>query len=235
MRRGLARITAVAVWALVGACDDAAVQLPTDAAYPIRPSAAVPAPRAQPPATPAPDATPAEDPVPEPLPDADADPDVRRASRSYIKRTVQPMLHGAPLAHGVYRALFGPSARTGAPTALVLTRAEQRLAGFALSEGERFALPPLHDGSVLDRVAAVVFRDLDDDPDREVLLLVAYRDEDDPQGSPYFSNVVLDWNATTAQFERLEQIEGEIEAMQTAGEVLAHLRSMGVLATRPAR
>ena len=77
----------------------------------------------------------------------------------------------------------------------------------------------------LDRVAAVMFRDIDDDPDREVIVLIAYTDED-PEAPPYFSNVALDWDAQQGRFVRLEQVEGEIEAFGTAGEVIAHLRQL---------
>jgi hypothetical protein len=111
---------------------------------------------------------------------------------------------------------------------VVLTRGGQppELGGFALSDGEQFAFPRLHDGDTpLHRVAAVVFRNVDGDPDRELIALVEYEDED-PEAPPYFSNVVLDWDAPRGRFVRLEQLEGEVESLHTAGEVLARIRKL---------
>ncbi len=231
------RLLMAAALAYVPACDQSSVQLPHDAAHPMRPAAAVPASEAASPKKSAPDPLAAAAPETEATVSETAD--VKRASRGYVSRIVKPALGEATLAHRVYRARFGPSSQTGAPTAVVLTRNRGQVGGFALSEGERFPFPSLHDsepdGALLDRVAAVVFRDLDPDPDPELVVLIAYHDDDDPQGVPYFSNVVLDWDATAGRFVRLERIEGEVEAMQTAGEVLAHLRKLGLLATTPAR
>lgn len=153
---------------------------------------------------------------------------VTRASKNTLRRSVKPLLRGRALAHRVYEARFGPTASTDAPTAVVLTRGGEppELGGFALSGGTQFAFPRLHDGDTpLDRVAAVMFRDVDRDPDREVIALVAYADED-PEAPPYFSNVVLDWDASRGRFVRLEQLEGEVEALHTAAEVLARLRKL---------
>lgn len=217
----------------VAACDADAVELPRDAARPIAPPAVVSV---------------AADPVPVPEdrdagpppkadlpPSSDLPPDVSRASSRYVHRNVTPRLHGRALAHRVYQARFGPSSATGDPTAVVLTRSARpgepsRVAGFALSKGERFDFPALHEGGdegargpALDRVAAVMFRDVDTDPDLEVIVLIAYEDEV-PEAPPFFSNVVLDWDAPAGRFVRVERLEGEIEAFSTAGEVAAHLR-----------
>ena len=154
-----------------------------------------------------------------------------RAPQRYIDRSIRPLLHGRALAHRVYRGRFGPSAVTGQPTAVVLAHAAApgkapRLVGFAHSDDTRFDFPALQDeDDAFQRVAAVMFRDVDEDSDREVIVLVAYNDED-PQAPPYFSNVVLDWDAPQGRFVRLEQLEGEIEALATASEVTARLRAL---------
>ncbi|MCR9161343.1 MAG: hypothetical protein ACE37F_12210 [Nannocystaceae bacterium] len=221
---GLALVT------LASACDNAAVELPHDAARPVAPSVAhgsepaqVEAPR---------QVVKLDLPALTPTPPAD----VARTPKRYIKRMIGPHLRGRALAHRVYQARFGPSATTGAPTAVVLARSTGpgtagRVSGFAHSKNERFDFPPLHDGDALDRVAAVMFHDVDDDPDREVIVLIAYADED-PEAPPYFSNVALDWDAQQGRFVRLDQVEGEIEAFRTAGEVLAHLRHLEAVTPR---
>lgn len=222
---------------LASACDNNGVEIPHDAARPVAPSVAL-TPDAAPshPAS-APQQTPAAPRAETPQPRLDlpaAGPalpaDVSRTPKSTINRLIRPHLRGRALAHRVYQARFGPSATTGAPTAVVLARTTEpgeptRVSGFAQSKSQRYEFPRLHDGDALDRVAAVMFRDLDDDQDREVIILIAYSDED-PEAPPYFSNVALDWDAQQGRFVRLEQIEGEIEAFSTAGEVLAHLRRL---------
>jgi len=153
---------------------------------------------------------------------------VSRTSKKAIRTSIEPLLRGRALAHRVYEARFGPTASTNAPTSVVLTRGGQppELGGFALSGGKQFAFPRLHDGDTpLHRVASIMFRDVDRDPDREIIALIAYADED-PEAPPYFSNVVLDWDAPRGRFVRLEQLEGEVEALHTAGEVLARLRKL---------
>lgn len=213
----------VSLGTLVG-CPDPSIELPRDAARPLsRPAAAISheAEPKHPPAEPSPKATTS-------VAASELEGDVTRASKQTLRHSVEPLLRGRALAHRVYEARFGPTITSGAPTAVVLTRGGQppELGGFALSAGEPFAFPRLHDGDTpLDRVAAVMFRDVDQDPDREVIALVAYADED-PEAPPYFSNVVLDWDASRGRFVRLEQLEGEIEALHTAGEVLARLRKL---------
>lgn len=209
---------------LVGACDNSAVEIPHDAARPVAPAVAI--------APDAPEAAATHERVRLDLPASGPElpADVSRAPKNYVKRMIRPHLRGRALAHRVYQARFGPTTATGAPTAVVLARTTEpgkpgRVSGFAHSKTERFDFPPLHDGGALERVAAVMFRDIDDDPDREVIVLIAYADED-PEAPPYFSNVALDWDAQQGRFVRLEQVEGEIEAFSTAGEVLAHLRQL---------
>jgi len=210
--------------ALLLGCGDEIVELPRDAA---RPLAAPPIAAAEHATAPKADATPIPDtPVVGPVPAAD----VSATSQRDLDRVVTPMLHGRALAHGVYQARFGPSSSTGQPTAIVLTRSAtpsgpSTLGGFAVSGRTRFELPILHDGDALHSVAAIMFRDVDDDPDREVIVVVSYRDED-PAAPPFFSNVVLDWDVPQARFVRRERLEGELEAMRTAGEVAAHLRRL---------
>lgn len=220
-----ARLGLALVW-LLGACDNAAVELPHDAARPLAPPVAI--------ARPEPEAPTPDPPLRLDLPTSGPalPADVSRAPKSYVQRVLQPHLRGRALAHRVYQARFGPTASTGAPTAVVLARTTEpgtpgRISGFAHSKGERFDFPPLHDGDTLDRVAAVMFRDIDDDPDREVIVLIAYVDEG-PEAPPYFSNVALDWDAQQGRFVRLERVEGEIEAFSTAGEVVAHLRRLNL-------
>ena len=212
---------------LLGACDNTAVEIPHDAARPVAPAVAIAPEEPRHPAEVAEVAAIRLD-LPTSGPELPAD--VARAPKGYIKRMIRPHLRGRALAHRVYQAHFGPTASTGAPTAVVLARTNEpgksgRVSGFAHSKNERFDFPPLHDGDALDRVAAVMFRDIDDDPDREVIVLIAYTDED-PEAPPYFSNVALDWDAQQGRFVRLEQVEGEIEAFGTAGEVIAHLRQL---------
>lgn len=217
----------VSLGTIVG-CPDPSIELPRDAARPLsRPAAALSH-------TEKPKPTPTRD-EPEAAPDATAavvpselEGGVARASKKTLRSSVEPLLRGRALAHRVYEARFGPTVSTHAPTAVVLTRGGHppELGGFALSAGEQFAFPRLHDGDdPLERVAAVMFRNVDRDPDREIIALVAYADED-PEAPPYFSNVVLDWDASRGRFVRLEQLEGEIEALHTAGEVLARLRKL---------
>lgn len=210
---------------LATGCPDPSVELPRDAARPIAPPAA-----ALSQATKAKETTRQEPTGPTVAgPDSETPSltgDVARASKATIRTSIKPLLRGRALAHRVYEARFGPTAATDAVTAVVLTRGGQppELGGFALSAGQQFAFPRLHDGDTpLHRVAAVVFRNVDDDPDREVIALVEYEDED-PEAPPYFSNVVLDWDASRGRFVRLEQIEGEVESLHTAGEVLARIR-----------
>lgn len=211
---------------LLAGCPDPSIELPRDAARPVSPPAVAiahadeaqgtrdePELGAQP--------LPAE-------PPAELSGEVSRASKKTIRTAIEPLLRGRALAHRVYEARFGPTANTDAPTAVVLTRGGQppELGGFALSGGKQFAFPRLHDGDTpLHRVAAIMFRDVDRDPDREIIALIAYADED-PEAPPYFSNVVLDWDAPRGRFVRLEQLEGEVEALHTAGEVLARLRKL---------
>lgn len=205
-------------------CPDPSLELPRDAARPLsRPAATLShAEKTQPERVAAEEgATPA-------LAASEVQGEVTRASKELLRRSVKPLLRGRALAHRVYQARFGPTASTDAPTAVVLTRGGQppQLGGFALSAGTQFAFPRLHDGDTpLDRVAAVMFRDVDGDPDREFVAIVAYADED-PQAPPYFSNVVLDWDASRGRFVRLEQLEGEVEAMHTAAEILARLHEL---------
>ena len=224
-----------AAWVCAGlcaglACDGDTVELPRDAARPLVP-AAVPVVAELVAAAHAATDLPAD--AHEESGGSELPADVTRAPSRYVRRTVTPQLRGKALAHRVYQARFGPSAATGEPTAVVLTRSSRpgepaRVDGFALSGSARFEFPSLHDGggdgdAALDRIAAVMFRYVDRDPDHEVIILIAYQDED-PQASPYFSNVVLDWDTTEGRFVRLERLEGEIEAFGTAGEVTAHLR-----------
>lgn len=222
----------VALALLAGACNDPPeIELPHDAA---RPAAA---PQSAPTAAPAPTEAPPQPsatrprsapPGMQPSPRAKLPDGVERAPRDYVQKTANPQLTDRTLAHRVYRSSLGPSHDTGQPTAVVLTRDKgkvARLGGFALSGETRYEFPPLHDGDALDRVAAVVFHDVDDDPDREIVLLISYKDED-PQAASYFSNVVLDWDVPGGRFVRLSAVEGEIEAYRTAGEVLAHLEQL---------
>ena len=214
-----------ALWLHTG-CTDPSIELPRDAARPLSPPAVAIAHASDAPTSSEEPATPL-DPEP-PKAATDLSGGVRRVSKKTIRASVEPLLRGRALAHRVYEARFGPTVRTDAPTAVVLTRGGQppELGGFALSDGESFPLPRLHDGETpLHRVAAVMFRNVDGDADREVIAIVAYADED-PEAPPYFSNVVLDWDAPRGRFVRLEQLEGEVEALHTAGEVLARLRDI---------
>lgn len=209
-------------------CPDPSIELPKDAARPLsRPAAAV-AYAADPAANVDGAKRDALEEATVPLATSELSGGAKRVSKSTLRDSVKPLLRGRALAHRVYEARFGPTASTDAPTAVVLTRGGQppELGGFALSGGEQFAFPRLHDGNApLARVAAIMFRDVDGDPDREVIALVAYADED-PEAPPYFSNIVLDWDAPRGRFVRLEQLEGEVEALHTAGEVLARLRTL---------
>lgn len=214
-----------AVWlcALVlFACEgDGPIELPKDAARPFQPAAALPATALEPPTVEK------EEPS---TPWSPEDANVRATSRARIRTDVRPQISPAhKLAHKVYEAHFGPSARTHEPTSVVLTRHEDnalgmRLAGFALSDGQRFEFPPLHEEWSSERVAAIVFRDVDDDPDLELIVLASYIDPTEPD-APFFSNVVLDWNHSRGAFTRLATIEGEVEAFSNATAVLRHLRT----------
>ncbi len=212
---------------LVPGCSDPSIELPKDAARPLSPPAAAVAfdPEAPPRQHAEPDTLEELEP---PLASSELSGGVTRVTRDVLREAVDPLLRGRALAHRVYEARFGPTASTDAPTAVVLTRGGQppELGGFALSAGAQFPFPRLHDGETpLAKVAAVMFRNVDRDPDREVIVIVAYNDED-PEAPPYFSNVVLDWDAPRARFVRLEQIEGEVESLHNSAEVLARLRTL---------
>lgn len=205
----------VAATVLLLACDETALPLPQDAARPAaRPQA--------------PEATNARNTSPAPAPDEPdqpaVEPQVERAPTAFVESTVRPLLGERQLAHRVYRGHFGPSLATTLPTAVVLTRGgvDDRLGGFAHDGKKRYDFPPLHDGDALDLVAAVLFRDVDEDLAPEVIALIAYHDED-PDAAPYFSNVVLDWDARRGRFVRRASVEGELEACANASQVMARL------------
>lgn len=212
---------------LCACTESGSVELPSDAARPLHPAAAVAAQaEAVPPqsaAAPAPSL-------------AETDPpalgaEVRATPAASVRRAVRPQLRGRGLAHKVYQARFGPSADTGQPTRVVLTRhvaqGQTRLAGFGLSDGVRYDFPPLHDAGALDRVAAVMFRNVDEDADRELIVLAVFEDPETQE--PFFSNLVLDWSAASKRFERHDVAEGEIEALENATAVSRHLKRVGPL------
>ncbi len=216
------------------ACDTTdPVELPSDAARPLRPAAAVKAAPAPVSAGPAP--SPAAD---EPGPGEPADAQIRRASKADIRRWVRPHLRGRELAHRVFEARVGPSIRTGDPVFIVLTRqvrtGPDRFEGFAVSGETRYDFPALHEEWAAHRIAAVMFRDVDDDPAPEVIVLAEYAEpSDDPeQAERFFSNAVLDWDPAGDRFVRLESVEGEIEAFENASALSAHLRRIGRLPPR---
>ena len=216
--------TALCVAAGLGpGCQEASIELPRDAARPMRPAAALAPVAPDKPSAAAPDLNSSAAPA-----GAMLGGEVTRVPKATLRASVTPLLRGRALAHRVYQARFGPTATTDAPTAIVLTQTGTplELGGFALSGGKQYALPRLHDGDgALQRVVAIMFRNVDLDPDREVIALITYADED-PEAPPYFSNVVLDWDASRGRFVRLEQLEGEVEALPTAGDVLARLRKL---------
>ncbi len=123
------------------ACTDAgSVELPSDAARPLQPAAAVPA------ARPAAERVATGDEVSAPTqtesPALGAD--VRATQAAVVRRHIRPQLRGRGLAHKVYQARFGPTVDTGEPTRVVLTRhvvdGQVRLEGFgsAMDSASRF-------------------------------------------------------------------------------------------------
>lgn len=135
---------------------------------------------------------------------------------------------GATLAHPMFRGNVGPAP----DTILVFSRSDANgpaeLSGFALvpaGDGHRkVELPNFGAGKYNDSVGAILFDNLDADPEREVIVMGVYIHGIGPEsGKPYHLNTALDWDG--GAFGEMTALAPKIGALASAAEVRAALRA----------
>ncbi len=128
---------------------------------------------------------------------------------------------GDSLAHPLFRGNFGPSP----DTVLLFTHNGANgpiaLRGVALvPEGEgyrKLELPNFAAGQYNDGVRALLFDNLDADPEREIIVMGVYIHGIGPEaGKPFTMNTALDWDGKT--FVEMKDVSQKIATLETAGE-----------------
>lgn len=133
---------------------------------------------------------------------------------------------GEELAHAVFRGPFGPA--PDAILVIVTTQNEGRTAfsGFVLvpepGGHRREPLPAFGDWEAWE-VSAILLDNLDEDADREPIIMTSYIAGAGPEAAvPFYSNVVLDWNGSA--FVRNAELEKKIETLDSAAKIRAALK-----------
>lgn len=134
---------------------------------------------------------------------------------------------GDSLAHPMFRGNLGPSPDTILVFAHNSARGPIELSGFALvpdGEGYRkLALPDLGDRQYNDSLAALLFDNLDADPEREIIVMGVYIHGIGPEsGQPYQRNIALDWNGDA--FVEMKELSQKIATLESAAKIRKALR-----------
>lgn len=135
---------------------------------------------------------------------------------------------GDSLAHPMFRGNFGPSPDTILVFSHNSANGPIELKGFALvpdGEGHRkIALPNFADGQYNDSVRALLFDNLDADPEREILVMGVYIHGIGPDaGKPFTMNTALDWDGDA--FVELKDVSRKIATLESAAKIREALRA----------
>jgi len=135
---------------------------------------------------------------------------------------------GDSLAHPIFRGNFGPSPDTLLVFKTNPAKGPIELSSFALvPEGEgyrKLALPDFAAGQYNDSVRALLFDNLDLDPEREIIVMGNYIFGAGPQAGQYFRmNTVLDWDGHA--FVEVKELSQQIATLEYATQIRKALRA----------